>query len=227
MGPLAAVAFDLDGTLIDSREDLARGVNLLRGELGLPPLPLEQVITFVGDGALALVRRSLEIDRPGLTAEPLLPRFLELYDRVCLERTRAYPGIPALLEELRPRLPLAVLTNKPEAISRRILQSLGLASHFQALVGGDTLAERKPHPAGLRYLAERFGCPVERLCLVGDGRRDAEAAQAAGSPVILVSWGFTAAEKLALLPASARASRPEEVAGILEGWAAAQAPARG
>ncbi len=199
--PVTGVVFDLDGTLVDSREDLATAVNRLRRDLDLPTLPLPEVVAKVGGGARELVRRSLP---PATTDEVLsaaLARFLVHYDQVCLDVTRPYPGIEALLAGLAPRLPLAVLTNKPEALSLKVLKGLGLAPAFQAVVGGDTLTVKKPDPQGLLWLAELLGCPPASLVLVGDSPIDFATAQAAGSRAILVEWGFTAPERLAELPA--------------------------
>ncbi|HEX4952575.1 MAG TPA: HAD-IA family hydrolase [Thermoanaerobaculia bacterium] len=198
---VTGVVFDLDGTLVDSREDLAAAVNRLRRDLALPELPLAEVVAKVGGGARELVRRSLPATTGDEALSAALSRFLVHYDQVCLDVTRPYPGITDLLGELAPRLPLAVLTNKPEALSRKILAGLGLAPAFQAIVGGDTLPVKKPDPQGLLWLAEHLGCPPTSLVLVGDSPIDFHTAQAAGARAILVEWGFTAPDTLAELPA--------------------------
>jgi phosphoglycolate phosphatase len=193
------VAFDLDGTLVDSRLDLAEAVNRARADLGLPPLAVAQVLGMVGEGARNLVRRALGGDPEPALLERAFESFLAHYDRVCLERTRPFPGVDGLVRRLAGRLPLAVVTNKPERFSRRIVEHLGWGALFAAVIGGDTLPVRKPDPAVLRLAAERLGVAPGELLLVGDSRVDAEAAEGAGARLVLVAWGFARpAERVAL-----------------------------
>ena len=193
----AGVVFDLDGTLVDSRLDLAAAVNATRQRLGLPALEVAAVAAMVGEGARTLLRRALpeRIDGEGFDAA--LALFLDLYYDHCLDATVAYRGIDEALAELQALYPLAVLTNKPERHSRRILEGLGLAGRFRQLIGGDTLAVRKPDPAGLRRIAADWGADAADLLLVGDSLIDAETARAAGTPLAWVSWGFGSAVQLA------------------------------
>lgn len=186
----AALVFDLDGTLVDSRPDLASAVNATRERLGLPPLSLAAVTGMVGEGARVLVRRALPESVAGAAFDEALALFLDLYFERCLEGTRAYPGIPEALAELAAGRPLAVLTNKPERHSRKVLAGLGLLPWFEAVVGGDTLPARKPDPAGLLSLAARWGLPPGEVLLVGDSAVDAATARAGGCRLALVEWGF-------------------------------------
>jgi phosphoglycolate phosphatase len=200
--PPVAVVFDLDGTLVDSRRDLATAVNGLRASYGLPALPLSAVMGMVGEGARLLVARALGVEAAIALDGPdgALSRFYARYDEVLLATTRPYPGIPELLAALAPRLPLAVLSNKPGGFTRRVLAGLGLAGAFAAVVGGDGPYPRKPDPAGLRALAAGFGAPPERVVLVGDSAIDAETAARAGAPFALVAWGLPApAEREAIV----------------------------
>ncbi len=167
----AALVFDLDGTLIDSRRDITTAINRMRDELGLPPLALEQVVTMVGEGARLLVERALGPDFPPEQVDRALARYLDHYQDVCLDATRPYPGIEEMLGVLSERYPLALLSNKGEALSRRILEGLGLERHFREILGGDSLPTRKPDPAGLRLLAERLGVP-DRKPAPGGGYLD-------------------------------------------------------
>jgi phosphoglycolate phosphatase len=211
----AALVFDLDGTLIDSRRDITTAINRMRAELGLPALELEAVVTMVGEGARLLVERALG---PGFTSgqvDHALARYLDLYRDVCLEQTRLYPGIGEMLVRLAERYPLALLSNKGEALSRRVLDGLGLTPFFREILGGDSLPTRKPDPTGLRVLAERLGLPVERLMLVGDTWIDAETAHNAGSAFALVEWGFPRPPKLEDVRADLKVARAEELAGAL------------
>jgi phosphoglycolate phosphatase len=211
----AALVFDLDGTLIDSRRDITTAINGMRAELGLPAIPLEAVVTMVGEGARLLVERALG---PGFTPEQVdraLARYLDLYRDVCLEQTQPYPGIGEMLARLGERYPLALLSNKGEALSRRVLDGLGLTPFFREILGGDSLPTRKPDPAGLRVLAGRLGVPVERLMLVGDTWIDAETAHNAGCAFALVEWGFPRPPKLAGVQADLKVAKAEELVAAL------------
>lgn len=222
--PVDAIVFDLDGTLVDSRPDLAAAVNAVRGELGLPALPVERVVAFVGHGAWMLVRRSLPEEVAGRDFEAAHRRFLELYYDRCLEETRPYPGVEAMLEALAARYPLAVVTNKPERHTRKVLEGLGLAPRLRFALGGDSLPERKPDPGPLREAGRRLGVDdPARLLYVGDSAIDGETARRAGAPAVLVAWGFGTAEELAACEAVARPESPEALVRWLEGTLSAPA----
>jgi phosphoglycolate phosphatase len=212
----APVVFDLDGTLVDSRQDLAEAVNRTRAGIGLPPLDLDTVVPMVGEGAPVLLRKALAVSGAGERAEELFPTFMQHYLAGCLDHTRLYPGMRRLLVRLAPRRPLAVLTNKPEVPTRRVLDGLGLDGLLPEVVAGDTLPTKKPDPAGLRHLAGRFERPVEELVLVGDSGVDAATAEAAGCRCVLVGWGFTPPGELGQQPAFARVDTVDELVGVLE-----------
>jgi phosphoglycolate phosphatase len=199
------VVFDLDGTLIDSRADLAEAVNRMRASFDLAPLPVAEVVAKIGEGARRLVERALE-DASGLDMAEALQRFLDAYAPIATRSTRPYPGIGELLAEIAPRRPLALLTNKPEAISRRILDGFGWSPLFAVVLGGDTLPVRKPDPAGLRLVAERTGAALAEVVLVGDTGIDAATAAAAGCRFVWVEWGFAREIDRAALGAGARAA---------------------
>jgi len=205
-----ALVFDLDGTLIDSRRDIATALNRLRTELRLPPLALDQVVTMVGEGAKVLVRRALA-DWHGEPTKAILNRYLSYYEEVCLDTTVPYPGIGEMLAELAPTYRMAVLSNKGERLSVEILEGLDLAWRFKEILGGDSLPTRKPSPAGLNALADRFDVPVERLMLIGDSRIDAETARNAGCAFALVEWGFQRSPGADGLDADLLVSSPEEL----------------
>jgi phosphoglycolate phosphatase len=183
------IVFDLDGTLIDSRQDLADSANALIVERGGRPLPTDDIGRMVGEGAAMLVKRAFEAARIEIDAGSL-PRFLELYDERLLLTTRPYDGIESALGELAPRATLAVLTNKPVAPSRRILEALGLAGFFATVIGGDGPFPRKPDPASLRHLMGLHAAGERDTLLVGDSRIDLETARAAGTDICLVRFGF-------------------------------------
>lgn len=211
----AALAFDLDGTLIDSRRDIRTAVNRMRAGLGLPPLALAEVVGMVGEGARKLVERALAPERETQVIDGALAGYLADYEAVALDTTRPYDGIPEMLARLAPAFPLALLSNKGEAISRRILAALELAPFFQVILGGDSLPTRKPDPAGLRLAAERLGVVPADLLLVGDTWIDAATAAAAGSPFLLVEWGFPRPPAQAGLHPDLRVAHPAEVADTL------------
>jgi phosphoglycolate phosphatase len=183
------IAFDLDGTLIDSRRDLAESANQLIEELGGQPLTEEQVGGMVGEGAGLLVRRALKaagrVDRGRA-----LERFLEIYDERLLNHTRLYDGIADVVRNARAHARLAVLTNKPTAPSERILAALGLRDAFDELVGGDSPHPRKPDPAALNAMMTSAGATAGHTLLVGDSPIDLATARAAGVACCLVSYGF-------------------------------------
>lgn len=183
------IAFDLDGTLIDSRRDLADAANELIAELGGPPLAEEAVGGMVGGGAARLVRRSL--DAVGLAFTPeALARFLEIYDTRLLRHTRAYDGIAELLRAVHGRARLTVLTNKPVRPSEAILAGLGLRELFDQVIGGDGPHPRKPDPEGLRAMMAVAGADARGTLLVGDSAVDRETARHAPSRSCMVTYGI-------------------------------------
>ncbi len=212
----AALAFDLDGTLIDSRRDLAGAVNEVRRELGFERLDEGEIVEMVGRGARVLVRRALPEEVSGPDFERAFTAFLDRYYDRCLEATRPYDGVPAMLEALAERFPLGLLTNKPERHTRKILKGLGLSGFFGVLLGGDTLTVRKPDPETLRVTARRLGVLLADLVYVGDSVVDGETAEAAGVPLVLVEWGFGRPEELAAFETILRPEAPPALAAALE-----------
>lgn len=209
---IRAVAFDLDGTLVDSRRDLAAAVNGVRAELGLAPFPLAEVVARIGHGARDLVRKSLPAQLGTEEFERAFRRFGELYFAGCLLETRAYPGVPELLEVLAAAaVPLAVVTNKPERPSRKILAGLGLERFFSVVLGGDSLPVRKPDPRPLLEAARRLLVAPAETALVGDSAVDAATALAAGSPFVQVAWGFGVAAELAAFRPWLAATTADEI----------------
>jgi len=212
----AALVFDLDGTLIDSRRDITTAVNRTRERYDLPPLALEEVVGMVGEGARLLVERAFP-ELPADRLDEALVLYLAAYREVCLDETRPYPGVPEMLAALAERYPMALLSNKGEELSRLILAGVGLDPWFREVLGGDSLPTRKPDPAGLRLLADRLGTPVDRLLLVGDTPIDAETAYAAGCPFALVEWGFPRPLGTAALATDLRVATAAELAAALAG----------
>jgi phosphoglycolate phosphatase len=190
-------------------------------ELNRPPLPDDTVTGMVGEGARILVERALEAAGVEAESTPFaLRRFLELYDERLLDHTRPYEGIPELLAKLSRESRLAVLTNKPDRATRRILEGLGLAPFFDFVLSGDLSWPRKPDPAGLLHAMETAGASVEDTLMVGDSRIDLETARAAGVRVCLVSYGFGFEFDADGLEGALVATTPSAIGEIVNGGSA-------
>jgi phosphoglycolate phosphatase len=182
--------FDLDGTLIDSRQDLADAANAMLATYGAPPLPQPAIVAMIGEGARLLVTRALAA--AGVAADPdeALPRFIDAYDERLTTTTRLYDGVADTLRRLQAEARVSVLTNKPQRATDAILAELGVASSIDAAIGGDTAYGRKPEPHALRELMARAGVPPQQTLMVGDSWVDVATATAAGIDACLVAYGF-------------------------------------
>ncbi|ACG72410.1 phosphoglycolate phosphatase [Anaeromyxobacter sp. K] len=187
---------DLDGTLVDSLDDLAASVNHALATVGLPPRTTDEIRGFVGEGARVLLERALGPHPERL--EPALAAWRAHYEVHCLDATRTYPGLAAALAGAGRTL--AVHTNKPGAMARRILDGLGLLGRFAVVVGGDE-APRKPDPEGVRIIQSRVGATDADTVFVGDSPVDVATARAAGVQMVAVGWGLRS--RAALLDAGA------------------------
>ncbi|XKE46465.1 phosphoglycolate phosphatase [Halomonas organivorans] len=203
------VAFDLDGTLVDSVPDLAAAVDAALDDLGLPPPGEARVRDWVGNGSRVLMERALA-DALGGAPEPARleaahARFLVRYGETPCARTRLYPGVSEALEPLaRSGRRLVLVTNKPEAFIQPILRAVGIDHYFALCLGGDSLPRRKPDPLPLLHAAERFDVAPSRCLMVGDSRHDVAAGKAAGFRTLAVPYGYNHGEPVA-------ASRPDAV----------------
>lgn len=184
------VVFDLDGTLIDSRRDLADSANALIEEHGGSPLPVDAIAGMVGEGAALLVRRALATAGVKIDVERDLKRFLELYAERMLAHTTLYDGTREMLDAVSPIAQLAILTNKPQYHTDGILAGLDVANYFRWVIGGDTGHGRKPDPSGLRYLMSTAGAATNDTLMVGDSAIDLKTARAANVGICLVRYGF-------------------------------------
>jgi len=183
------IVFDLDGTLVETREDLARSVNNALEAEGLPIHPMETVVRFVGDGALKLVQRSVGAGFSDETCQKVLAGFLEHYLDHCTDHAECYPGAIEVLPMLDPAR-LCVLTNKPIEPTLKILDKLSLSSHFEDVIGGDGDLGRKPNPAAILSLIAESKTTPERTLLVGDTSVDVLTARNCGCKVAGVQFGF-------------------------------------
>jgi phosphoglycolate phosphatase len=191
----ATVVFDLDGTLVDSAPDLVRALNQTLDLEGLARVKLETVRSMVGLGARALIERAAAFH--GVTyatprLDELTQEFISFYGADIARYSAPFPGVVETLEGLTGMgATLCVCTNKRTALSVQLLEALGLAHHFAAIVGADAVADRKPHPDHYRAAVERSGGRVERSLMVGDTSADVASARGAGAPVAVVAFGYS------------------------------------
>jgi phosphoglycolate phosphatase len=188
---LRFVVFDLDGTLVDSRRDIADAANILLERNGGAPIDEEAIGRMVGEGAALLVQRAFEAASRPPPADAL-QQFIDIYAARLLVHTRTYEGIPEVLSELRESRRVAVLTNKPETATRTILAGLGMSGFFppEFIVGGDSAHGRKPGAGGLNWLMRQAAAGPDETVLVGDSMIDWHTARAAGAGVCLAGYGF-------------------------------------
>ncbi len=185
------LVFDLDGTLIDSKLDLALAVNAARAHMGMGPLDVEKVSTYVGNGAPVLIRRAMGEQASQAEVDEALEFFLEYYRAHPLDHTRLYPGVKESLDRLHAAgKRLAILTNKPVAISRDIVDGLGVGSHFFRVYGGNSFDFKKPHPIGIETLMAEAGVERARTLMAGDSSVDIQTARNAGVRSCGMTYGF-------------------------------------
>lgn len=216
--PFSAVLFDLDGTLVDSASDIAAAVNRMLAEEGLEQVDEALVRSWIGEGTPVLLETALGHVGSRRSAQALLPRFMVHYGDCLLHSPRLYPGVAETLAELGARgVPMAVCTNKPERFVGPLLEHIGIAGRFAGVVGAGTLPERKPHPRPLLHLAEQMELEPGRCLMVGDSQTDFLAAQAAGMPAVLVSYGYARGFDLHAAGALAVIDRFPDLLGVRTG----------
>jgi phosphoglycolate phosphatase len=207
------VIFDLDGTLVDSRVDLANAVNRVLADLGRPPRPVDEIVGFVGHGVARLLECALGGPELVAAARPLFERH---YAAGLLEHTRAYPGIDALVRESGARRVLAVATNKPGPWARAIVDGLGWAAAIPHVIGGGDVAQLKPAPDMVELLLARSGFSREGALIVGDMEVDLELARETALPAVGVSWGLAGRGRLEAAGARWIVDSPAELADLLD-----------
>lgn len=193
--PPAAIVFDLDGTLVDSLEDIVATTRFALEAHGLAVPARELLAGYVGDGARLLLARASGLPPASPTLAAVLATFEERYAAHAADATRPMPGALATLDALAD-LPLAVCTNKPRSATLAVLSALGLAGRFMAVVAGDELPWRKPDPRVLHHVAEQLAVAPSGLVMVGDGPQDVECGRAAGARTVGVLGGIAPHERL-------------------------------
>lgn len=219
--PIELLVFDLDGTLIDSKEDLVISVNAVRDRLGMTPLAAETVATYVGRGVVTLMERVLGDAATTERVAEAVEFFLDYYRDHMLDHTVPYPGVREALESLQGRR-MAVLTNKPVRFSQAILAGLGLSRYFVQVYGGNSFARKKPDPVGLVTLMDEAEAGPRSTMIVGDSDTDVLTGRNAGVWTCGVTYG--------LAPRTLEASPPDillddlrELPALLDGTRATSA----
>ena len=202
----AIVAFDMDGTLIDSAGDIGAAVNRMRVSFGLAPLPRESVVRMVGSGARVLVARALA-DTPGADLDEAFRRYRHEYDTHLINETRLYPGVQDTLEALKSAgFRLAIFTNKPYGSTRFILKGLGIDAFFPVVVGADSGFPLKPEPDALYHILKETDTDAAGSWMVGDNWTDIDSGHAAGFRTAYCAWGYGAPD----------ANRPDAVCDSMD-----------
>ncbi len=217
----AGVLFDLDGTLLDTAPDLACALNRVRADRGLPPLPFADIRPHVSHGSYALTRLGFDYTATSPEFEATRIAVLDAYRDCLADSTRPFDGIDALLDALEARgCRWGIVTNKPGWLTTPLLAALGLTPRTASVVSGDSLPERKPHPAPLLHAARELALAPERCVYVGDAQRDVEAGQRAGMPTLVALYGYIPADED---PYSWGASALLDSPAAIADWLAAQA----
>ncbi len=212
----SAVLFDLDGTLLDTAPDLIAALNAVLGDQGCEPVPVEPFRRWVSQGGRRLLKEGFpELDGEGI--EALLPSFLSHYDQAIATYTRPYNGVLEVLAELdRASIPWGIVTNKPLGLTRRLLSEIDWSMRTEVVVGGDSLAQRKPHPEPVRFALKALGANSAGAWMVGDDLRDITAGRDAGCRTLIARWGYL--DDPASLDSWQADGIVEQPRGLLDWW---------
>ncbi len=206
------ILFDLDGTLVDSKLDLANALNEAFEYFGLRRLPNEKIYSFVGGGVRKLIEDSLEFVGASDKFTQVFDYFLSHYHEHLLDHTKLYKGMEYVLNTLKNMgIKMFVVSNKSEIFTVKILEGLGIIHYFDRVIGGDTFPFKKPSPEPLLFVLEKYGAKKEESLMVGDSENDIEAAKAAGVKVAWVSYGFRGREILNKYTVDFVIDKPEDI----------------
>jgi phosphoglycolate phosphatase len=192
--PIKLTMFDLDGTLVDTAEDITNALNFAIKPYGIKSLTVEDTIKLIGEGVSSLVEKILPAEKMNLKSK-LMNGFLEYYSTHLIDNSKEYPHVKETLENLT-NLKKAVISNKREDLSKRLLEELGLAEYFDLIIGSDTAGERKPSPVPVLYVMTKFGLSAEESLIVGDSNYDIEAGKKARVKTVAVTYGYRPKESL-------------------------------
>lgn len=205
--PVKAIVIDLDGTLLHTAPELAESANRMLRDMGRAPVSQELLMSYIGNGIHWLVKRALTGDMHTEPETALFDQALPIFEKhytALATQSKPFQNVVKGLDAMKAAgFRLGCITNKLARYTDPILKSSGLASYFEIVVAGDTLPEKKPHPMPLLHSAKFFGVPIEQLLLVGDSLSDAQAARAAGCPIICVPYGYNHGEPVETLKVDA------------------------
>ncbi|HVY45121.1 MAG TPA: HAD-IA family hydrolase [Minicystis sp.] len=225
MLPPAAVIFDLDGTLLDSRGDIVAAVNHALRTIGRAPQPATAIVRYVGDGARALCARAAHLSEFAEEVDVMIEAFTRYYSEHPVEFTRFMPGVQEALEQLGelPEMQLGICTNKPRQTTDAVLGALGIRTRFRAVVAGGDVSEKKPAPGPLLHLAKLMHVPIASMIMVGDGPQDVECAHRAGCRSIAVESPFAFRERVLAARPDVTIGDLRELVDIVRRWREATA----
>lgn len=216
---LGAVVFDLDGTLIDSRGDIAAAVNHAMLATGRKALPATTIATYVGDGARSLLARAAKTSEADPAIDQLLAHFVEYYAAHPVDFTKWVDGAPAILDQMAELdLPIGLCTNKDRRVTDEVLGSLGVRTRFRATYAGGDGPEKKPAAGPLLALAKKLGVDAAHMVMVGDGPQDVESARRAGCRVVGIASGYTPRERIVSAKPDVVLDSLTELAEVLRRW---------
>lgn len=211
--PLRTVLFDLDGTLADTAPDLAYALNLLLEEQGKPTLPMETIRPAASHGSIAILKVGFEMTPDDEGFEALRQRYLQLYENNITTHTQLFPGMEPVLDSIEQRgMNWGVVTNKPGWLTEPLLDGLDLTRRMACIISGDSLPERKPHPAPLLHACNIAGSQATECIYIGDAERDIVAGHRAGMKTLVALFGYLAEEdKPEQWPADGMVNQPGEI----------------
>jgi 2-phosphoglycolate phosphatase len=214
----AAIVFDLDGTLIDSRGDICAAANYALSRSGRSPLPAAALVRFVGDGARTLLSRAANLSEASGELDAMVDDFIAYYVNHPIDFTRWVEGAPEALEALQARnLPLAICTNKARPVTEAVLAALGATDTFKSVyAGGD--GPKKPSPDALRRIADALKVPPQLLVMVGDGPQDIYAARAIGCRVVGIASGYLPRERVSDAAPDVLLDDLKPLPGVVRRW---------